>query len=1307
MVDKEIDVLKKFFLASGQGFGLAALDGEILYVNEALVKMCGEESEEACLGKSFTDYYTEKLNKGLREEIIPTVIEKGQWSGKLELLRPDGMSVPTLENYFLVRDENGAPLYIAAAILDITKEKIAEDDVRKLSRAVKQSPVSIVIADTKGAIEYVNPKFENVSGYSFAEVVGKNPRILKSGETSPEEYKKLWQTISSGGEWRGVFHNKRKNGELFWEAASISPVRDEKGEITHYIAVKEDITELKRLDDLLSESDIRYRSLFMNMLDGWAYHKVIYDEQDEPLDYVFLDVNNAFEKLTGLKKEELINKKVTDIFPDIHSHSPDLIEVYGNVASTREPANLTIYFQPLDSWFHISAYSPKPGYFVAIFENITEQKNADIALRKSENHLRAIVENEPECVKVLSSDGTLLDMNPAGLQMIEADYREVMGKSVLPLVVPEYRDAFNSLINSVCEGNKGSLEFQIIGLKGTPKWLESHAAPLRNEDGSYSFLSITRDITERKHAEDKLRKYARIISVTKEHMSFLDSNYLYQAVNDAYLEAHNKKREEIVGHSVAELFGQAVFDRQIKEKLDRAFAGEVVQFQDWFEFPATGRRFMEIFYYPYYDENKTIRGVVVSSRDVTEHKRTRDALESERDKAQHYLDIAGVAFVGIGTDRKVFLVNKKACELLGYVEEEIVGKNWFDNFLPERSREPVGEVFESLLQESMASVEYYENPVLTKSGKEKFMSWHNTVLRDEKGKIVSTLSFGEDITERKQTEEKVRLSAAVVESTAEGVIVTDVDNKIVAVNNAFTDITGYTEDEVLGSRPNILKSEKHDQTFYTTMWASLERAGLWQGEIWNRRKDGEIFPAWSTITAVHDQEGNVSNYVSVFSDITSIKHSQEQLDFLAHHDPLTNLPNRLLFNDRLDHAIQRAHREEKQLAVLFLDLDRFKNINDSLGHPIGDILLMKAGERIRKLLREEDTVARLGGDEFIIVVEEIKETQDVAVLAGKLMEAFSQSFQVKGHELHITVSMGISLYPRNGEDGATLVKNADTAMYRAKEEGRNDYQFYTTALTTAVFERLTLETALRQALEHNQLVLHYQPQYKLETGQVVGAEALVRWQHPDMGLVSPAKFIPLAEETGLILPLGEWVLHTASMQMQAWLAAGLDFGRIAINISGVQFQRADIVETIKRVIEQTGISPEHLELEITESFIMQRTKWAISVLDKLKDLGVSMAIDDFGTGYSSLSYLKRMPINKLKIDRSFVRDIIEDPNDEAITRAVLALGQSLQLEVVAEGIETREQAVLLKSLHCDNGQGFLYSKPLPAEEFSNLMKNAH
>ncbi len=572
-------------------------------------------------------------------------------------------------------------------------------------------------------------------------------------------------------------------------------------------------------------------------------------------------------------------------------------------------------------------------------------------------------------------------------------------------------------------------------------------------------------------------------------------------------------------------------------------------------------------------------------------------------------------------------------------------------------------------------------------------------VRNERAEVIGILGVFWDITDRKHADDELKQAAAVFENTADGVLVTDADLKITMVNRAFSEITGYSAEETVGKKPNFRRSERHEELFYQKMWHDIERNGSWRGEIWNRRKNGEVNPEWMTISTIYGDDGRPSHYVAVFSDISAIKRTQDQLDHLAHHDPLTGLPNRLLLDDRLQHAITRSGRHSDRVAVLFLDLDRFKIVNDTLGHPIGDRLLRQVARRLQGCLRDSDTVARLGGDEFIVLIEEFVRVEEVDVVAEKIQKAMVEPFTIDDHELYLGASIGISLFPEDGEDVATLIKNADAAMYKAKDAGRNTFHFYTEELTLEAERRLHMEAGLRGALEHSEMELYYQPKVDLVSGRLLGAEALIRWNHPELGLVPPDEFIPLAEESGAILDIGAWVLAEATAQLRRWRDSGVELEQIAVNISSLQIQRGDLIGQVREALERNALAADSLELEITESVLMSHPEQAASILDQLRALGVELAVDDFGTGYSSLSYLKRFPISCLKIDKSFVRDIPGDANDTAITKAVIALAHSLQLKVVAEGVENDEQRQLLIGEGCQLAQGYHFSRPLQADDF--------
>jgi diguanylate cyclase (GGDEF)-like protein/PAS domain S-box-containing protein len=556
---------------------------------------------------------------------------------------------------------------------------------------------------------------------------------------------------------------------------------------------------------------------------------------------------------------------------------------------------------------------------------------------------------------------------------------------------------------------------------------------------------------------------------------------------------------------------------------------------------------------------------------------------------------------------------------------------------------------------------------------------------------------------RQSSESQMKKLKMAVEQSPSIVMLTDPNGIIEYVNSKFSEVTGYSSEEVLGKKPSLLKSDKVPQEEFAHLWKVIKEGKTWSGEFINRKKNGELYWERATISPIHDSSGNITHYLSLKEDITKGKWAEETIQHMAYYDPLTDLPNRMLFNDRLGQALAQARRKNQLAAILFLDLDRFKVINDTLGHTMGDLLLRAVAERLRKCSREGDTIARMGGDEFIFLLTGILEVDEAVKAAQSILEILKAPFNLEEHEVHITPSIGVSVYPYDGNDGVTLVKNADAALNRVKEQGRTNYQLYTPVMNAKAFERMTLENSLRKALEREEFTLYYQPQVDLGNGCIMGMEALLRWEHPDMGLVSPAQFIPMAEETGLIVSIGEWVLRTACEQNKKWQEMGYENMKVAVNLSARQFQEQDLVQMVSTCLKETGLSAEWLDIEITESIIMHNLEATIATLRDLHHLGLQISIDDFGTGYSSLSYLKKFPVHALKIDQSFIREITTDPDDAAITSAVIAMGHSLKLMVIAEGVETMDQLQLLKSLHCDRMQGYLFSRPVPAQTITPLL----
>jgi diguanylate cyclase (GGDEF)-like protein/PAS domain S-box-containing protein len=813
----------------------------------------------------------------------------------------------------------------------ITERKRNEDVLQQLSMAVEQSPVSVMITDPQGNISYVNRKFTECSGYGPEELAGRNPRILNSGRNSPDLYRSLWSTITQGHEWRGEFCNKKKNGDVYWEAATISPITNPRGVITHFLAVKEDITERKRVEEEL------YRS-----------HQMLQTILDTIPQRVFWKDRNC------------------------------------------------IYLG---------------------------------------------------CNRILATDAGL--NHPA----------EIIGKSDFDLAWRETAEVYRS--------------------------------------------------------DDKL----------------------------------------VMAQGSVKLGYEEIQDRP--------------------------------------------------------------------------------------DGHRVWLRTSK---------------------LP---------------------------------------------LWDREGKVIGVLGTYEDITESKQGEQALRISEKryrlLFERNLAGVFRTTLEGRVLECNHAAARIFGYdSPEEVLAVPVASLYPTASDREAF--LRALKSEKSLTNHEMRFRRKNGDSVWVMLNISLVEDDSGIARIVEGTFVDITERKIAEERVQSLAYYDVLTGLPNRILLRDRLSNALATARRQNHKVALLFLDLDRFKIINDSLGHSVGDLLLQDVAERLKRCAREQDTVSRLSGDEFLIVLTAVKDGADTAVAAERFMDAMAAGFVIQGHSLSISCSLGISVFPEHGADSETLIKNADAAMYKAKDGGRNNFQFFTADMSAQAVERLTLENGLRLALDKKELFLVYQPQMNIATGKIIGLEALLRWQHPTLGLVPPDKFIRIAENSGLIMPIGEWVLRTACSQARKWQEEGLSIVPVAVNVSAVQFRQEDFPEIVRRVLHETGLAPQYLELELTESLLLSNADVVFSVLQQLTAMGLRLAIDDFGTGYSSLSYLKKFPVSKLKIDRSFIRDIAVNPDDMAITTAIISMAKSLNLKVIAEGVENEAQMSFLRAHECDEIQGYYFCKPLAADEVADKLR---
>jgi diguanylate cyclase (GGDEF)-like protein/PAS domain S-box-containing protein len=705
-------------------------------------------------------------------------------------------------------------------------------------------------------------------------------------------------------------------------------------------------------------------------------------------------------------------------------------------------------------------------------------------------------------------------------------------------------------------------------------------------------------------------------------------------------------------------------------------------------------------------ENET--RFVITIIDQTESITQQNALELSRKLFISYFDAAPAGMAATNLENGWIEVNQKLCDLLGYSQRELLRKTW--NELTHPGDIPASIDYFNLLVSRQIDSYNMDKRFIRKDG--SILDAHLAVscLRKSDGSIDYFVSIVEDVSARKQFELELKIAATAFESQ-EAMAVTDANGLILRVNQAFINVTGYTQAEVLGKNPRILQSGRHGKEFYINMWNSIHSTGTWQGEVWNRRNSGEVYPEYLNITAVKDAGGIVTNYVATFTDITLSKAASEEIKNLAFYDPLTQLPNRRLLIDRLQQAIAASTRSGQRGALLFLDLDHFKTLNDTLGHDIGDLLLQQVAERLAWCVREGDTVARIGGDEFVVLIEGLSEglfeaAAHAEAVANKILNSLNQVYQLGSHEYYNSPSIGATLFSGHEVEIEELLKHADIAMYDAKKAGRNTLRFFDPVMQEAINVHADMTRELRYAIAQQQFQLYYQIQVD-HLGQALGAEALIRWVHPERGIISPFNFIPLAEETGLILPIGLWVLETACAQLKAWEQdAGTRELTISINVSAKQFNQPMFVTQVQKTVQQYAINTSLLKLELTESIIVEKIDHIIITMLALEALGIRFELDDFGTGYSSLQYLKQLPIHQLKIDQSFVRDITSDSSDRTIVRTIIMMANSLGLQVIAEGVETEEQRQTLFDNGCTNYQGYLFAKPVPIDEFEAALRGS-
>ena len=837
---------------------------------------------------------------------------------------------------------------------------------------------------------------------------------------------------------------------------------------------------------------------------------------------------------------------------------------------------------------------------------------------------------------------------------------------------------------------------------GTRFPVEIHARLIQKDNERY-IVAVARDLTERKRAETQLSLQEAALNSTANAIVITDKDGIIQWANPAFSQMTGYAIEEAIGRSPKDLVSSGVHAREFYKVMwdtirsGQVWRGEIVNKRK------DGTHYTEeMTITPVSGKDKVITHFIAVKQNISFRKEAELKLAQSETTFRGILNTITEAVYIHGADGRFIDVNHGVEKMYGYTRDELIGQT--PEFLSAPEKNDLPALIEAVKMAFSGVPQQFEFWGKRKDG--SIFPKSVSLVKGDYFDQPAIIAVARDITALKEAEEQLREAAAVMQSTHEGVVITDTTPHILAVNDAYATITGYTRDEIIGKDPGILNSGRHDKSFYEFMWKILLKDGFWQGEIWNRRKSGEIYPQWLSISAVFNNQHQPVRYIGVFSDITKLKESQSQLEFLAHHDPLTRLFNRAAVESRMEQELEQASRHNLQLSVLFIDLDRFKQVNDSFGHLIGDELLCSVAERLRARLREGDTLGRLGGDEFVLLATPLQEKQDAAVIARDILVALSEPFNLStGNEVFIGGSIGISLFPDNGSTVAELTKNADAAMYLAKENGRNQFSFYTPELNADARKKLELENDLRRAVLNNELRLYYQPKVNISSGRISGAEALVRWKKADGSWVSPVQFIPVAEKSGVILTIGNWVIEQACSQIRNWLDEGLPEISIAVNVSARQFRSGHLDKIVKNALKQFQIPPHHLELELTESMLMNEPERAIETMKKLKKVGVKISLDDFGTGYSNFGYLRRFPIDSLKIDQSFVRGVAIKPDDAMIVDSIIGLAQRMKLRVIAEGVETADQLSYLRASRCDEMQGYYFSKALPSDEFANLLRS--
>jgi PAS domain S-box-containing protein len=1329
---------RSLFENSVMGISQALPDGHLITANTAYAQMYGYTNSEKMM-IAVSNVGQLYANPEDREEVLRILTEKGVMEPReIVVVRRDGTRFTVLVGAREIRDSKGTLTHYQAEHIDITDRKRAEEKLRtseELFRSyLEYAPDGVYMSDVKGNFLYGNRKCEEIIGYRREELIGKN---LLELNILPEKYmnkaaKLLQDNIDGRSTGPDEFELISKEERLIPVEISTSVVQSTGRVIV--LAFVRDITDRKKADEKMKRTNIFLDSIIEN-IPNMIFLK---DEKD----LRFIQFNRAGEELLGYSRNDLLGKNDYDFFPK--EQADHFTEKDREVLSGKKVIDIPEEILQTVHWGERIIHTKKvpllnekgePEFLLGISEDITETKQAEAKLRQQTDAMDAAIDG----MAILNETGEFVYVNKAHARLYGYENAgELIGKPWKILYDPEVLRYFEQEVMSELS-RKGDWHGEAIGTKKNGSKFPQELSLTAMANGG--LICVVRDISDRKRAEETLReneeKYRWVLDNMADVITVMDMNLRFTYVSPSIMRMRGYTAEEAVAQTIEQVMtpdSLQITAKVFEEEMTLEASGTADPGRSRILVVEQYRKdgsivLMENHLSFMRDDAQKPVGIISLTHDITDRNRAEEALKESENKYRMLADNVNDVIFVLDMNLNYTYVSPSVKFLRGYDPEEVL-KQQPSEVLAPSSLDLVMKTLSEIMEPEKSKLsdmpisQTLELEMIRKDGSTVWTEVKFSFIRDKNQRPVGILGLTRDITERKRGEEELRLSEErfrrIFDEGPFGMGLEDPDHTIIAANKVLCGLLGYTEQELAGrSVADVIYEEDREKSKEALEQLFTNGTPVFRQEKRYVRKDGTLSWANTSISAIHGKEGNVLYGLAIIEDITERKTAAEKIRLLAYYDSLTGLPNRTFHKELIKRAIEHAQRHKEIFALIYIGLDNFQRINDTLGHSVGDLLLKAVADRLASSMRKsdyvarsaegetEDVISRVGGDEFIILAHDIAQSHYAAKTSRRLLEELSVPYDLNGREVFITVSIGIALYPDDGTDVDDLLKNAEKAMRHTKNEGKNNFHFYSSSMHTSVLELLTLENDLHRALERSELVLYYQPKVDAATRRVIGMEALIRWKHPDRGLISPMQFIPMAETSGLIIPIGEFVIRTVCKQIKAWQEAGYEQMNIALNVSSYQFEKQNLIEIFMVALQDTMISPQCLEVEITESTIMRNPEKAIQILMELKTMGIGISIDDFGTGYSSLSHLKRLPLDFLKIDQSFIKGVASDSRDQSIVRTTIAMAHSLNLKTIAEGVETEEQLSFLQEHGCDEIQGYLFSRPLPAEEIPGILAKGY